>query len=89
MNNNKTPAKDTQILVAKTLIENASLTITIDTDIAEFAQILLGGSNVIGLSALQGAVKSAFSDMTVKVALINRIVRNFKVGFDEPEKMNF
>ncbi len=83
------PSKERQVSAAKMLIENLNIDITIDHDIVSLAQIILGGNNSIGMVALQGAVKIAYSNMNVKEILMNQIIENMQIGFTDQDKLNF
>ena len=83
------PSKERQVSAAKMLIENLNIDITIDHDIVSLAQIILGGNNSIGMVALQGAVKIAYSNMNVKEVLTNQIIENMQIGFTDQDKLNF
>ncbi len=85
----KYPSKERQVSAAKMLIENLNIDITIDHDIVSLAQIILGGNNSIGMVALQGAVKIAYSNMDVKEILMNQIIENMQIGFTDQDKLNF
>ena len=83
------PSKERQVSAAKMLIENLNIDITIDHDIVSLAQIILGGNNSIGMVALQGAVKIAYSNINVKEILANQIIENMQIGFTDQDKLNF